>query len=640
MKIVPRPAQQLAIPAALKGLRGRDKRALVVLATGLGKTLAAAFITKQFRAKRVLFLVHNNFILKHAIDEFRLVFDEKISMAIFNGLSKDGAASADFVFATWQTMGRNLKLWKRTHFDLIIVDEAHHTEADTYRPVIDYFTGPRLGITATPDRGDEADIRDVFGPEVVDITLEEAIARGWLPRIEYHVVIDESLNEDILQEIAKGIRESKRRFTMTEVNRRLFIRKRDEEIAKVIGGYSEKSVVFCANIKHAERISDAMKLSAVFHSEVATTQTATWNENHKTLDMLRNGVIRRICAVDAFNEGVDVPSVGLVAFCRVTSSDTIFRQQLGRGLRPGKDKLIALDFVGNLERIQVVRQMVDRIADLHERYTDEHERNREGYERSNFEVSGAGFEFTFSERVVDLMKILDYIEAELYPTWQAASEAVKRLGIQDGSQYRKNRQKDPKLPSSPWVYYKNFPGAAVFFGQVQKYATWLEAAVSARKLGIKNSYEYEQRYKEDSRLVASPTQKYSDFPGWPTFLGVEDRYPTWQEASKASIKLGITTSTEYRNRGRYKEDPRLPSTPEVAYTDFPGWLTFFGNTKKVDYSTWRLASSEARRLGIKSASEYLKRYKEDPLLPSTPSTKYEDFPGWVVFLGKRTRKSF
>ncbi|HZZ99733.1 MAG TPA: DEAD/DEAH box helicase family protein [Candidatus Paceibacterota bacterium] len=533
MKITPRPAQKLAIPAALKGLRSRSKRALVVLATGLGKTIAAAVIAKKFGAKRILFLVHSNFILSHAQKDFRQVFNEKTKSVVYNGMCKNGAHNAEIVFATWQTMGRNLKSWKHNHFDLVIVDEAHHTEAETYRPVVEYFTAPRLAITATPDRGDGGDIRSVFGPEVVNITLEEAIARGWLPRVEYHVIIDKSLNEEALQNIAREIREGKKRFTMAEVNRRLFIRKRDEEIAKIIEGYNEKSVVFCANIKHAERISSAMKLSAVFHSEAAHTQKATWEKNQKTLDMLRNGIVRRVCAVNAFNEGVDVPSVGLVAFCRVTGSDTIFRQQLGRGLRPGKDKLVVLDFVGNLERIQMVRRVMNRIADLHEYYTDENERQREGYERRSFEVSGSGFEFTFSDKVVDLMKVLEHCETDFYPTWQEASSICISKGIISWPQYSKRYKEDRRLPANPWQYYGGFPGYPVFFGRVPKlpkYGTWLEAAKVARRLKIRSEPEYQRRYKEDPRLPYDPNDKYDDFPGWPAFLDYRWTIEDFREA--------------------------------------------------------------------------------------------------------------
>lgn len=410
MKVTPRIYQNMATTAAIKGLRGILKRALVVLATGLGKTLTAAFIARKLRTKRILFLVHNNFILRHAMEEFQLVFDENTKMVIYNGISKAGVEQADIVFATWQTMRSALKKWKRNHFDLVIVDEAHHSEAETYRPTIDHFTAPKLGITATPDREDEADIREVFGHEVINVTLEEAIAHGWLPRIEYHVVTDESLDENALQKIAAEIKAGKKRFTMAEVNRRIFIKKRDLEIARIINGYEEKAIVFCSSISHAERMRKSLKLSESFHSRKGISQRDTWNRNKTVLDSLKNGVIRRVTAVNAFNEGVNVPSVGLVAFCRVTGVVTIFRQQLGRGLRPGKEKLVVLDFVGNLERIQLVMEMMNRISDLHEKFTPRGEIEREGYVRQQFEVSGKGFEFTFSDKVVDLMKILEHCE--------------------------------------------------------------------------------------------------------------------------------------------------------------------------------------------------------------------------------------
>ena len=579
MQVVPRVYQKTAVKAALKGLRDRLKRALVVLATGLGKTLTAAFITKQFRARRVLFLVHNNFILKHALDEFRLVFDENTKMATYNGMSKEGAAEANIVFSTWQTMGKSLEQWARNHFDLIIVDEAHHSEADTYKPVLKYFTGPKLGVTATPDREDEADIREVFGHEVINVTLEEAIARGWLPRIEYHVITDESLDEDALQKIAAEIREGKKRFTMAEVNRRIFIKKRDVEVARIINGYNEKAVVFCQSITHADRMSKSLDLASTFHSQKGSGQKDTWDKNQATLDALKNGVIRRVCAVNAFNEGVNVPSVGLVAFCRVTGVLTVFRQQLGRGLRPGKEKLVVLDFVGNLERIQLVLKMMNKISDLHEQFTPKDEIAREGYVRERFEVSGKGFEFTFSDEVVDLMKILEHCEQEFYLTWQEAGRA-------------------------------------------------------AQKLGIKTRREYRSRYAEDPRLCSMPDRHYADFPDFVTFLGGQTKnfYPTWQAASKSARRLGIKAFAEYRSR--YTEDPRLCSMPDRHYADFPDFVTFLGGQTKNFYPTWKEAAEAVKRLGIKTQHEYCHRYSEDSRLNSALYRFYKDFPGWKKFLGK------
>ena len=132
---------------------------------------------------------------------------------------------------------------------------------------------------------------------------------------------------------------------------------------------------------------------------------------------------------------MNVPSVGLVAFCRSTSSLTIFRQQLGRGLRPGKDKLIVLDFVGNLERIQLVYEMMNKISDLYEKFTPKRVIEEEGYVRSQFEVSGKGFEFTFSDEIVDVIKILQHHKKNLYQNYEEASKAAKSLGIKTRSEY-------------------------------------------------------------------------------------------------------------------------------------------------------------------------------------------------------------
>jgi len=584
MKITLRPYQRVAIDAALKGLRSKSHRALVVLATGLGKTLTAAFIAKEFKAKRVLFLVHNNFILTHAVDEFRMAFGDKTEMAVYNGMTKEGAEDAQIVFATWQTMGRNLKGWTKNHFDLIIVDEAHHAEAETYSPVAKYFTAPKLGITATPDRSDDADIRTIFGQEVANISLEEAIARGWLPRVEYHVVADKSLDDDALQEIVREIREAHKRFTMAEVNRRLFIRKRDEEIGKFIQGYPEKAVVFCANIKHAERMHRAIRSSAVFHSKTGNGQQETWGKNSQVLTALRAGIIRRVCAVNAFNEGVNVPDVGLVAFCRVTSAMTIFRQQLGRGLRPGKKKLIVLDFVGNLERIQLVQAMMKDIADIHEQVLSEEDREREGYKRDKFEVSGAGFEFTFSDKIVDLMEVLEHVDRDFYPTWQEASRAALKLGLTSLPQYLAGYKEDPRLPCNPnLIYKKDFPNFFIFFGRGEeknKYSTWQEAGKAASRLGIRTLREYNKKYKKDPRLPAAPYRYYKGFKSWPTFLGVgkDPKYTSWRDASRAIKKLKIRSHREYQEKHRL--DPRLPQALYQYYNEFPGWPEFIGRRRK------------------------------------------------------------
>ncbi len=641
MSIILRPAQAVAVEPALLALKTAGK-ALVVMATGLGKTLTAALITKEYAPKKALFLVHNNFILEHAIGEFSKVFDQKkINLARYNGLSKNGATKANLVFATWQTMRGNLSKWDQNHFDLLIVDEAHHTGAETYLPVTEYFNASKLAITATPHHED-LDIREVFGKEVVNITLEEAIARGWLPRVEYHVVTDKSLDEKMLQKIVGEIRQGKKRFTMAEVDRCLFIKKREEDIAKTIDSYQEKAIVFCRDIKHAERMSDFLSSSKTFHSQKGNGGKSGMSDNLAVLQALSEGSIQKVCAVNAFNEGVDVPSVELVAFCRVTSSTTVFRQQLGRGLRPGKDKLVVLDFVGNLERVRQIKEMIERIKSFDP---------KSGGGRDILEVSGAGFEFTFSEQIVELVEVLKHCDEEFYQTWQEASKAAILLGIKNAEVYKQRYRENPKLPSEPQYQYRDFPSWGDFLATGRpklrlashRYKTWQEASNATITIGITSRREYSNRYKEDPRLPSEPASVYPDFPNWGKFLGtgkVKERevYPTWQEASKVAKELGIKGGRrEYFSR--YREDSKLPSNPPAVYPDFPDWGTFLGTgrispLKKETYLTWQEASSAAISLGIRGQRDYAVKYRADPKLHCRPFDFYHDFPGWDTFLGK------
>ncbi len=581
MQIVPRPYQLEAKKKAVPALKNKGK-ALIVLATGLGKTIASALIAKTLGKLPGIFLVHNNDILERAIGEFQKVFNgPKVRYALYNGHSKD-IEGANIIFASFQTMGRNLKRFKRNQFKWMIVDEGHHAHAETFREVIEHFDCAKLGVTATPDRKDMQDIREIFGNEVIDISLEEAIARGWLPRIEYHVVTDDGLDERKLRQLTKEVLEKGERISLEEINRRIFIRARDEKIASIIEGYTEKTVIFCRNVRHAENFMKVVAKAETYHSENSRDQ------NRQTLADLRNGLTRRVIAVNSFNEGIDVPDVGLVVFNRATESETIFRQQLGRGLRPGKDKLIVLDFVGNAERIQRLKLMTDRITEFHERFTTPEERSREGYAKDVFHISGKGFEFTFSDTIVDIMKLIERANIEFYLTWQEAGRAAQNLGIKSLKDYVQGYAADPKLPSNPQkAYRKNWPGWGKFLGTgrthtKQFYPSWKVAGRVARNLGASSRATYAKLRSQDPSLPAHPYETYADFPGFGVFLGtgnknphdMEKFYSTWQKAARAARKLGATSANHYARI--YSKDSKLPSTPRKVYSDFPGWHKFLG----------------------------------------------------------------
>ncbi|WP_110456903.1 VPA1269 family protein [Shewanella algidipiscicola] len=225
-----------------------------------------------------------------------------------------------------------------------------------------------------------------------------------------------------------------------------------------------------------------------------------------------------------------------------------------------------------------------------------------------------------------------------YTTIQEASAAAIKLGIKKQSDYSKRYKEDPRLSSCPDVYYSEaWQALGRWYGFLGRsipdyYVTIQEASIATIKLGIKSRPEYVKRYREDPRLPCAPNSYYSEvwqaFGRWHGFLGnaIPDYYATIQEASTAAIKLGIRNQPDYIKR--YKEDPRLRSNPATYYSDdwqaFDKWKGFLGNTIPVYYATIQEASTAAIELGIKSRPEYFKRQKEDPKFPCNPDIYYSD----------------
>jgi len=229
-----------------------------------------------------------------------------------------------------------------------------------------------------------------------------------------------------------------------------------------------------------------------------------------------------------------------------------------------------------------------------------------------------------------------------YPTWKQASDAAQKLNIKSRTEYLDKYKKDPRLPANPdtkyksiWKKKKSWPG----FLNIKVntfYTNWKQASKAAIKLGISSNSEYKARYTEDPRLPSAPDVKYR--PVWKKhggiagFLGQEIKklYPTWIQASNASIKLGIKKAIDYPTLR--KEDKRLCSQPHITYKNDwvtnGKWIGFLKMESSMNYTTWLQASYAAKELGIKNAKEYSVRYKEDPMLPSSPDEKYSS--EWVI----------
>lgn len=338
--IVPKSMQRRALKELIRYRDIGVKRALIISATGSGKTYLAAFDARNFDAKRVLFVVHRETILKDAKKTFMSVFGAEKTCGFYTGNSKD--LDCDFVFATSNMLSRHLTEFDKNEFDYICYDEVHHIVADCGKKIFNYFNPEfLLGLTATPERMDNQDIFELFEQNVpFELRLRDAINNDLIVPFHYYGIRDELINygEDDKNKISKNIAES------DNVN---FIVKEIEN--KRLPNEKLKAVAFCTNIAHCTLMANEFAIRG--YSTVSLTGENNTGERRKAFNDLQDETkdLEIICTVDILNEGVDIPAINMVLFLRPTESSTIFLQQLGRGLRKyqNKEYLTVLDFIGN-----------------------------------------------------------------------------------------------------------------------------------------------------------------------------------------------------------------------------------------------------------------------------------------------------
>lgn len=329
---------------ALKELRRyRDtgvKRALIISATGSGKTYLAAFDARNFDAKRVLFIVHRETILNDARKTFMNVFGAEKTCGLFTGNEQD--LDCDFIFASSSMLSKHLTELAPNEFDYICYDEVHHIVADGGKRIIKYFNPEfLLGLTATPERMDNKDVFELFEQNVpFELRLRDAINNDLVVPFHYYGIRDELLDygEDNKNKVAKNIAQSDNvEFIIKEIeNHKL----PNEKL---------KAIAFCTNIAHCNLMANELLMCG--YNALSLTGENNTGERIKAFKGLQDETndLEIICAVDILNEGIDIPAINMVLFLRPTESSTIFLQQLGRGLRKyeNKEYLTVLDFIGN-----------------------------------------------------------------------------------------------------------------------------------------------------------------------------------------------------------------------------------------------------------------------------------------------------
>lgn len=342
-RVKPNYMQEIGLENLKRIRENGEKRALGVATTGTGKTYLAAFDVEREKPKKVLFLVHREEILNSALKTFKSIIKDK-SFGKYTGNKKE--KSADYIFATVQSIHKNLEDFPKNNFQYIVLDEAHHTTGKTYRKILEYFD-PNflLGLTATPERADGVDIYEFFhGNIVMEIRMSEALNKKLIAPFHYFGISD-------IKEINLSDLQSDR---IDELAKRLMVNKRTEHIVEKIyhygySGKKMKGIGFCANVDHAKYMVEEFKRKGI--ESVALTGENSSEERERKIKKLQNedDSLEIIFTVDIFNEGVDIPEVNLILMLRPTDSPVIFLQQLGRGLRKNKDKefLTVLDFIGN-----------------------------------------------------------------------------------------------------------------------------------------------------------------------------------------------------------------------------------------------------------------------------------------------------
>lgn len=343
--ITPNKMQQEALKALEKLQQDNKHKALLISATGTGKTYLSAFAVKKANPKRLLFLAHREQILKQACKTFTQIIPD-IQYGILSANHKD--FHKPYLFATINMLSKeeNLTQFAPTHFDYIIIDETHRAGASSYLKILNYFQ-PQflLGMTATPERTDGFDIYQLFDHNIAyEIRLNQAMQENLLCPFHYFGITDITVDD---QEINDN-------STFNDLTT-------DARVTHIINqsqyyGFSGerlRGLIFCSQIEEAQILSQKFNergFNTIALSGKDSQETRT-NAIHKLEQKERSTGLDYIFTVDIMNEGIDIPAINQIIMLRPTKSAIIFVQQLGRGLRkyPQKDYVVILDFIGNYQ---------------------------------------------------------------------------------------------------------------------------------------------------------------------------------------------------------------------------------------------------------------------------------------------------
>lgn len=339
-KITPNKMQELALEA-LEAIHKKDEpRALLVSATGTGKTFLSAFDVLRTRPKKVLFLAHRQRILDASRKSYERLLGSDYTFADYR--SGANVSDATCVFGMCSTVAPHLDEFQPDEFDYIVIDEAHRTGAASYQKIMNFFK-PKffLGMTATPNRTDGYDVFALFNHVIAfQITLQDALENEMLAPFHYFGISDLEIDDEAVDDPTLFNK-------LTSDERVRHIVSKIEEYS--VGKSARRGLVFCNRNAEARELS--RKFNELGYRTCAISGEDSDEVRNSAIARLDSGELQYIFSVDIMNEGIDIPSLNQVIMLRRTDSAIVFVQQLGRGLRKNENKeyALVLDFIGNFQ---------------------------------------------------------------------------------------------------------------------------------------------------------------------------------------------------------------------------------------------------------------------------------------------------
>jgi len=411
---------------------------LLVLPTGCGKTICFAALIDRMKSGRCMVLAHREELVFQAADKIKRVTGESCDIEMANHWADD-YGNARIVVSSIQTQiaGENgngrMTRFRPHDFSLIIIDEAHHATAGSYRKVIDWYKrNPEvkiLGVTATPDRHDEEALGQIFETVAYDYEINNAVNDGWLTPIKVSSVVVDGLDFSGIRTTAGDLNGADLAQVMEEERNLHAIAAPTIELAR-----GRKTLVFASSVAHAERLCE------IFNRHISGC--ANWvcgktnkEERRRIFKDYARGNFQFLCNVGVATEGFDEPGIEVISLARPTKSRALYAQMIGRGTRPlpgvvdgvtedaarrraiaesRKPFLEVIDFVGNSGR----HKLISAADILGGNYSDEvvERAERNAREKSKSEGTPA-----------DIMEELERAERQIHEEKKAERERRRRI---------------------------------------------------------------------------------------------------------------------------------------------------------------------------------------------------------------------